>query len=141
MDLRLVVTVPTRRGSLLAPDIHFAIPNLASISSFIGKCSQCCQITKARPECSADMRGTEEKGVDVCMATDMIKFAWVHNYGVAGLVSSDADFVPVAEFLERRGIKVIHGALPPKGYHLRSCSRGQLNLPKVREEFGFRKGE
>lgn len=50
------------------------------------------------------MRGTEEKGIDVRMAADMIKLVWVNNYDVAGLVSSDADFVPVAEFLETRGM-------------------------------------
>ena len=141
MVLRLVATVSTRRGSLLATDLHLAIPNLASISSFIGKYWQCYQITKVCRESGAHMRGTEEKGVDVRMATDMIKLEWVHNSDLAGLISSDADFVPVAGFRETRGMKVIHGALPPKGYHLRSCSRGQLNLPKVREEFGFWKGE
>ena len=46
------------------------------------------------------MRGTDEKGVDVRMATDTIKLAWVDNHDVAVLVPSDADFVPVAEFLE-----------------------------------------
>ena len=61
------------------------------------------------------MRGTEEKGVDVRMATDMISLAWADNYDIAVLVSSDRDFVPVAEFLETRGIKVIHGAFPPMG--------------------------
>ena len=141
MVLRLVVTVPTRRGSLLAPDIHLAMPNLASICSFIGKCPQCYHVTKACPECGADMRETGEKGVDVRMAADMIKLVWALNYDVAGLASSDTDFVPVAEFLETRGIKVIHGAFPPKGHHLSSCCWGRIDLPKLREEFRFRKGE
>ncbi len=94
-----------------------------------------------RPGCGADMRGTEERGVDLRMATDMIKLAWVDNYDVAVLVSSDADFVPVAEFLETRGIKVIHGAFPPKGHHLSSCCWGRIDLHKLREVFRFRKGE
>ena len=51
------------------------------------------------PACGADMRGTEEKGVDLRMATDMIRLAWSDNYDIAVLVSSDQDFVPVAEFL------------------------------------------
>ena len=56
------------------------------------------------------------------MATDMISFAWADNYDVAVLVSSDRDFVPVAEFLETRGIKVVHGAFPPKEADLiRKC--------------------
>ena len=52
------------------------------------------------------------------MATDMISVAWADTYDIAVLVSSDRDFVPVAEFLESRGIKVIHGAFPPTGAHL-----------------------
>ena len=102
--LRLAVTVPTGRGSLLAPDIHLAMPNFASISSFIGKYPQCYHITEVCRESGAGMRGTEEKGVDVHMATGKIKLVWVHDYDVAGLVFSDADFVPVAEFLETRGM-------------------------------------
>lgn len=105
------------------------------------KCPQYYHITKTCPECGADMRGTEEKGVDVRMATDMIKLARVDNYDVAVLVSSDADFVPMAEFLETRGIKVIHGAFPPIGHHLSSCCWGRIDLPKLREEFRFSKGE
>ena len=141
MVLRLVATVSTRRGSLLATDLHLAIPNLASIGSFIGKCPQRHHGTKACPECGADMRGTGEKGVDVRMAADMIQLAWVYNEDVAGLASSDADFVPVAEFLERRGIKVIHGTFPPKGHHLSSCCWGRIDPLKLREELRFRKGE
>ena len=65
------------------------------------------------------MRGTEEKGVDIRMATDMISLAWIDYYDIAVLVSSDRDFVPVAEFLETRGVKVIRGAFPPVGSQLR----------------------
>ena len=59
------------------------------------------------------MRGTEEKGVDTRIATDKIKLAWVDNYDIAVLLSSDRDFVPVVEFLSTRGIKTIHGASRP----------------------------
>ncbi len=64
------------------------------------------------------MRGTEEKGVDTRIVADMISLAWAKAYDVAVLVSSDRDFVPVAEFLQTKGIKVVHGAFPPKGIHL-----------------------
>ena len=83
------------------------------------------------------MRGTEEKGVDVRMATDMISLAWVDNYDVAVLVSSDRDFVPVAEFLETRGIKVIHGAFPPKGAQLTARCWGSIDIAALREGFRF----
>ena len=83
------------------------------------------------------MRGTEEKGVDVRMATDMISLAWVDNYDVAVLVSSDRDFVPVAEFLETKGIKVIHGAFPPRGAQLTARCWGSVDIAGLREEFRF----
>ena len=41
----------------------------------------------------AEMRGTEEKGVDTHIATAMISLAWIDNYDVAVLVSSDRDFI------------------------------------------------
>ena len=83
------------------------------------------------------MRGTEEKGVDVRMATDMIRLAWVDNYDVAVLVSSDKDFVPVAEFIETRGIKVIHAALPPRGADLTRKCWSWIDVAGSREEFRF----
>ncbi len=78
-------------------------------------CPGCQAAAEKCAACGADMRGTEEKGVDVRMATDIISLAWIENCDIAVLVSSDRDFVPLARFLETRGIKVIHGAFPPKG--------------------------
>ena len=101
------------------------------------KCPFCHVEVTTCPVCGADMRGTEEKGVDVRMATDMISLAWVDNYDVAVLVSSDRDFVPVAEFLETRGIKVIHGAFPPKGAQLTRKCWGSINIADLREGFRF----
>lgn len=99
------------------------------------KCPVCHQAVAKCPACDADMRGTEEKGVDVRMATDMISLAWVDNYDIAVLVSSDRDFVPVAEFLETRGIKVIHGAFPPKGAQLTRKCWGRIDVAGLRDAF------
>ena len=98
-------------------------------------CPACHEETDKCPECGADMRGTEEKGVDTRIATDMIKLAWVENYDVAVLVSSDRDFVPVVEFLGTRGIKAIHGAFPPQGAMLTQSCWGNINIPVMRERF------
>ncbi len=98
-------------------------------------CPGCHQRLTECPSCCADMRGTEEKRVDVRMATDMISLAWVDNYDIAVLVSSDRDFVPVAEFLETRGIKVIHGAFPPRGSELTTRCWGSIKVPQLREKF------
>lgn len=82
------------------------------------KCPQCQTEATHCASCQADMRGTEEKGVDTRIVADMISLAWANAYDVAVLVSSDRDFVPVADFLQTKGIKVVHGAFPPMGSHL-----------------------
>ena len=58
------------------------------------RCPSCRTTLSNCPNCHSDMRGTEEKGVDTRIATDMIKLAWVDDYDVAVLLSSDRDFVP-----------------------------------------------
>ena len=100
-------------------------------------CPACHEAVADCPACGNDMRGTEEKGVDVRMTTDMISLAWADNYDIAVLVSSDRDFVPVAEFLETRGIKVIHGAFPPLGAQLTARCWGSINVARLRENFRF----
>lgn len=99
------------------------------------KCPVCHEVVASCPVCKADMRGTEEKGVDVRMATAMISLAWIDNYDIAVLVSSDRDFVPVAEFLETRGIKVIHGKFPPLGAELTARCWGSIDVASQRESF------
>ena len=79
------------------------------------KCPTCQVEAKICAACEGDMRGTEEKGVDTRIATDIVSLAWANGFNCAVLVSSDRDFVPVAEFLHTKGIKVVHGAFPPLG--------------------------
>lgn len=98
-------------------------------------CPTCHNEVPSCPSCSADMRGTEEKGVDTRMVTDMMSLAWAANYDVAVLVSSDKDFVPVAEFLQTRGIKVIHGAFPPNGAVLTQKCWASIDIPNERRHF------
>ena len=69
------------------------------------------------------------------MATDMISLAWIKNYDIAVLVSADQDFVPLAEFLQTRGLKVIHGAFPPAGAQLTQCCWGSIDIPSIRRDF------
>ena len=101
------------------------------------KCPMCHEEVRhcPNPKCGADMRGTEEKGVDTRIATDLISLAWDGNYDVAALVSSDRDFVPVVEFLGKRGIKVVHGAFPPSASELTQACWGNINIPDIRKEF------
>lgn len=69
------------------------------------------------------------------MATDMISLAWIDNYDIAVLVSSDQDFVPLAEFLQARGLEVIHGAFPPAGAQLTQRCWESVDIPGLRENF------
>ena len=87
------------------------------------------------PKMPGCMRGTEEKGVDTRIATDMIKLAWGGDYDVGVLLSSDRDFVPVVEFLSTRGIKTIHGAFPPLGINLTQTCWGSVPIPQIIEQF------
>ncbi len=98
-------------------------------------CPSCHEEMSDCPICGADMRGTEEKGVDTRIATDMIKLAWADSYDVAVLLSSDRDFVPVVEFLSTRGVKTIHAAFPPQGSMLTQSCWGNISLPAIKESF------
>lgn len=93
------------------------------------KCPHCQKEATHCSECNGDMRGTEEKGVDTRIVADMISLAWADAYDVAVLVSSDRDFVPVAEFLQTKGIRVIHGAFPPNGNLLSQKCWASINIP------------
>ncbi|MBZ4022837.1 hypothetical protein CKO11_10235 [Rhodobacter sp. TJ_12] len=99
------------------------------------KCPHCQEEVMKCPSCEGDMRGTEEKGVDTKIVTDMISLAWIDAYDIALLVSADRDFVPVAEFLQTKGIKVIHGCFPPKGNELSRKCWGLLDLGALRETY------
>ena len=98
-------------------------------------CPSCHKEVSTCPACDADMRGTEEKGIDTHIATAMISLAWIDNYEVAVLVSSDRDFIPVVEFLETRGIKVVHGAFPPAGAELTRKCWSSIAIPNIRDRF------
>ncbi len=98
-------------------------------------CPACHRAVPTCPNCGHDMRGTEEKGVATHIATDMIKLAWVDNYDVATVLSADRDFVPVVEFLDTRGIKVIHGAFPPLGSALTAACWGSVRIPSIVQQF------
>lgn len=99
------------------------------------KCPSCHELVEHCSHCRADMRGTEEKGIDTRIATDLVSLAWESAYDIAVLVSSDQDFVPAAEYLQNKGIKVIHGGFPPNGMLLRQKCWGTVDVPKFKDDF------
>ena len=70
-------------------------------------------------------RRQREKAVDVFLAVDMVRFAWLMNYKRAILVSGDGDFVPAVRAVKERAANVIvvcHEACVSKEL-LRTCDR------------------
>lgn len=102
-------------------------------------CPACHKEIPVCPSCSSDMRGTEEKGIDTLMATDLVSLAWEGAYDLAVLVSSDQDFVPAAEYLQSKGIKVIQASFPPNGMLLRQKCWGSIDISNFMEEFKYTK--
>jgi uncharacterized LabA/DUF88 family protein len=91
-------------------------------------CQGCHQEIATCPSCGVSLALTEEKGVDVAIATDMIKLAWEEAYDWAVLVSSDRDFVPAVEFLNSKGRKIVHAGFPPRGSRLAATCWGSVDL-------------
>lgn len=99
------------------------------------KCPGCHAEATHCVTCSHDMRGMEEKGVDTRIVTDMMSLAWNGAYDVAVLVSADRDFIPVAEELQSRGIKVIHGKIGKAGMDLAAHCWADFDLYAERAKF------
>lgn len=98
-------------------------------------CSRCHQVVDACPECGAGLGGFKEKGVDVRLATDLIRLAWSDRYDIAVLVSSDGDFVPMAEALDAQNFKIVHAAFPPTGRELSRKCWASFSIPRIRQDF------
>ena len=98
------------------------------------KCPACHMTISVCPHCSQPIRGTQEKGVDTLIATDMIRLAWEGVYDVAVLATSDRDLVPAVEFLNLKGQKIVHAGFPPLGADLaKACWASFDVLPLAAE--------
>lgn len=98
-------------------------------------CQACHVQVSTCPHCNEALRGTEEKGVDTAIVTDMIRLAWEQAYDVAVLVSSDSDFVPAVQFLDLRGRKIVQAGFPPTGSHLATACWASFDLFAPRANF------
>ena len=78
------------------------------------------------------MAGTHEKGVDTAMVTDMIRLAWEDSYNIGVVVIADRDFIPAVQFLDKKGLKMIHAGFPPKGIDLATESWASLDLKQLK---------
>ena len=70
---------------------------------------------KECPICGASLLGTQEKGVDTQIVTEMLDMGFSRRCDAVVLVSADKDFVPAVEKLANNSIKVIHAYFPNHG--------------------------
>lgn len=83
---------------------------------------------------------TIEKGVDSNIVADILSLAWEDAYDVAIILSDDADLVPAAEFLPRKGKKVIHASFESlgRGKRLRKVCFGSISIESCLPEITSR---
>jgi uncharacterized LabA/DUF88 family protein len=96
------------------------------------RCPLCHKEVSDCPNCKGSMAGTVEKGIDTAIVTDMIRLAWEGSYDVGVLVSSDRDFIPAVEFLDKKGLKIINAGFPPRGIDLATSCWASFDLRKAR---------
>lgn len=90
-------------------------------------CPVCRERVDRCPKCNADMRGYEEKGVDVALAVGMMREAHAGRLDAVVLVSSDRDLIPVVEEIKSIGFPVFHVGFPSGGDALRDRCNGSIN--------------
>ncbi len=97
-------------------------------------CPTCHTQVQTCPNCGAAMSGTIEKGVDTAIVTDLLSLAWENAWELAILVTSDRDFIPAVELLNRKGLRVINAHFPPAGMDLARQCWGSIDLRRALTE-------
>jgi uncharacterized LabA/DUF88 family protein len=68
------------------------------------------------------------------MVTDLLALAWESAWEVAILLSSDRDFIPAVQMLNRKGYRVLNAHFPPMGAELSKVCWASLDLKKALPE-------
>jgi uncharacterized LabA/DUF88 family protein len=97
------------------------------------KCPSCHGTVACCPEpkCHASMAGTQEKGIDTAIVTDMLGLAWSGALDTAVLVSADADFIPAVDALQARGLKVVHAGIEGSNSRLARMCDATIEVTKA----------
>lgn len=99
------------------------------------QCPECHSVIERCPKCDADMKGYEEKGVDVKIVTDLIKFAWEDAYDIAIVGTSDKDAIPAIEFLKNKDKIILHAAFPFNGMEVSKACWASFDMVKLKENY------
>ena len=92
------------------------------------RCSHCVKQFANCPACGQSLLGTEEKGVDTAIATDLVALAADGECDLAILVSDDADHVPAVEWAVNRGVRVVNATWVASGSALSQASSQSTTL-------------
>lgn len=82
---------------------------------------ECRRSVDVCPHCNEQIRRTIEKGIDAALVIDLIQQAMDDVYDRAILLSSDADFVPAVQFLQKRMKQVTHIGFRGYGSEIRNA--------------------
>lgn len=93
-------------------------------------CTQCGKRWD-RCECGTPFTKSVEKGIDTAIVTDLLGLAWEDAYDIAILVSSDADFVPAVNHVQRKGRRVINATWKNMGHNLAKACWASLQLDEL----------
>jgi uncharacterized LabA/DUF88 family protein len=77
------------------------------------------------------MIGSEEKGLDALIVTDMISLAWENSYELSVLASSDRDLIPAVKYLSGKGKKVIYAGFREIGSDLAKSCWASMDVSKI----------
>lgn len=100
-------------------------------------CPHCKVELSPCPNCGEKTNGSKEKGIDTALATDLMGLAWEGAWDVAVLLSSDRDFIPAVELLNRKGFCVINGFVPHNGNELIQKCWGSIDFSKALAELAY----
>jgi uncharacterized LabA/DUF88 family protein len=103
------------------------------------KCPNCHREIKICPHCGKEIKAMVEKGVDTAIVTDLISLAWENSWEYAILVSSDKDYIPAVDMLNRKGFHVINAHFPPTGSDLAGNCWAEIDLKSCLKEIEFNK--
>jgi uncharacterized LabA/DUF88 family protein len=82
--------------------------NIDYYAKTLGFCKECLRKLTAFVQAIGANRQHREKGVDVRIAVDLLALADTNEYGLAILLSGDADLAPAAKHVIEKGKKVIN---------------------------------
>lgn len=97
-------------------------------------CPSCQHTISNCPNCSNELKPTQEKGIDTRLSLQMLDLASNNSYDIAVILSHDADMVPAVEFVQARGKIVFHFGISPLGAELRKACNHHYDIKNVLNE-------